>query len=346
MTFVCSRLGIARRVSATCLAVSAAVGLCLASPHARAQDPAALDKAREQFRQAIAAEAADNWGGALSLLRDVAKIKMTPQVRYNIGLCEENLGQLIAALGDYEMALGDAQAANATDVTSVAPGRIEALRARIPKLVVRRSEDSRAATISIDGVRMGDAVVGKEMPVDPGSHLVEASAKGFQPFSQRVEVAEKETKTVEVALVPVEQPGAVPADAAGASSAPASTSADTGTSHKTNIVPYVVGGAGVATLAASGVFFLLRAGAVSDLDGACGADRLHCPPDNQSTIDRGKTYTTLANVTLAVGVVALGTGTVLYFTSQNKRSPSSSASLGLAPVAPGAPAGASFVGRF
>ena len=50
----------------------------------------------------------------------------------------------------------------------------------------------------------------------------------------------------------------------------------------------------------------------------------------------------LANVSLGVGVAAIGTGTVLFFTQK----PKSTASTYVAPGAPGASLGASVVGSF
>ncbi|HEY6080631.1 MAG TPA: hypothetical protein VIW29_17575, partial [Polyangiaceae bacterium] len=91
-----------------------------------------------------------------------------------------------------------------------------------------------------------------------------------------------------------------------------------------------------ASLATSGVFFALRSGKISKLDDAC-PDRV-CPPEMQSDIDQGKLYTTLANVTLAVGIAAVASGAVLVLTS----GPSSEPSVALAP----APLGAQLLGTF
>jgi len=334
------------RTSRSC-AIGALVALIagLGSQPALAQDGAALGKAREQFRQAIAAEAAGNWGGALTLLREVAAVKMTPQVRYNIGLCEENLGQLVAALGDYELAAADAQAANADDVIRVVSGRLEPLRARIPKVVVERTESARLATISIDGAQLGNAMIGKELPVDPGSHVVEATARGYQAFQYPFDIGEKEKKTVEVALVAMPSTTDAGPVAATSGAAPAS---DRGveSDRAPNYLPYVVGGAGVASLAASGFFYMLRSGTMSDLDAACGANRDDCPADTEDTFDKGKTYTTVANVTLGLGIVGVGAGVVLYLTDTGSSKEPTTAAVGVSPTGPNASVGATFVGRF
>ncbi len=337
-----SRSGSAWHACAIAVMVALVPGL---SPHeARAQDQAAVSKARQQFQQAISAQAAGNWAGALSLLREVAAIKMTPQVRYNIALCEENLGQLVAALGNYELAASDAKAANAADVERVVAARLEPLRPRIPKVIVERTDSSRLATISIDGVQLGGTMVGKPLPVDPGAHEIEAKARGHEPFRETFEIAEKEQKTVQIVLVPV----ATASEAAGTADAPvARQTFDAGiTKPSPSMLPYVVGGAGVASLAASGIFYMLRGGTMDDLDAVCGANRDDCPADSEGTFDKGKTYTTLANVTLGLGVVGVGAGVVLYLTDAGSGQEASRTAVGVSPSGPNASVGATFVGQF
>jgi hypothetical protein len=284
----------------------------------------ALKRAREQFGQALALQTAGDWAGALALLKDVAAVKSTPQVRFNIALCEEKLGRLVAALGDYELAAADARAERAEQVAEEVEARLENLRQRIPKLTVKRGAGAEAAIIAVDGVSVGDQVIGMPMPTDPGPHTVEAKAPGFKPFRKSVRVAEQQSETIEITL-DAEPPPPVALGPAGARS-----------EGRSRLPGYVIGGIGVASLGASAVFFGLRAGTISDLDKAC--PERQCQPSSQSDIDAGKMYTTVANVTLAVGVAAVAGGLVLVLTS----GPSSEPSVALAP----APGGAQLLGKF
>src|SRR5262249_4863896 len=43
-----------------------------------------LDQARETYRTALALETAGDWAGALAKMRDVAAVKLTPQVRFHL----------------------------------------------------------------------------------------------------------------------------------------------------------------------------------------------------------------------------------------------------------------------
>ena len=145
-----------RRILRSSVALSLMAGLFVSSVPglALAQDPAAdtgadaLKKARESFGQALALQTAGDWAGALALLKDVAAVKSTPQVRFNMALCEENLGKLVAALGDYELAASDARAEKADQVAEEVEGRRESLRQRIPKITVTRGAGAEGARSS------------------------------------------------------------------------------------------------------------------------------------------------------------------------------------------------------
>jgi hypothetical protein len=101
-------------------------------------------------------------------------------------------------------------------------------------------------------------------------------------------------------------------------------------SRGARIAGYVIGGVGIASLATSGVFFGFRANKISTLDKVC-PDR-QCTKAQQSDIDAGKLDTTVANVTLAVGVAAIAGGVVLILTS----GPSKEQTVALAPSLGGA----------
>jgi hypothetical protein len=311
-----------------CAAMIAAAPLAAGAPAEAAPAAGALARARSQFQQALALEAAGDWGGALSLFQEVASVKITPQVRFHIGLCQENLGKLVAANGEYQLAAAAAEDANATEVKAQVVARVDALRARIPKIVIKRGTGGEYATVSLDGVSLGAAMIGKEMTVDPGPHTVEGRAPGFNLFMNSFNIGEKETKTIEVTLPrktsAVGKASAALGPGAGAGSTEVDGApADEGPKGGKNYLPYVVGGIGVASLVASGIFFILRAGAISDWDAACPPSTNVCSSDAQSIHDRGRLYSTLAPVTGVVGLVGVSAGVVLYFV--NKPSSSSGA---------------------
>ena len=329
--------GLKHWIVSSSLILCGAAALCAAPNSARAQgsgtiDGDAIKRAREQFGQALSLQTGGDWAGALALLKEVAAVKPTPQVRFNIALCEERLGRLVAALGDYELAASDAQAEKSDQVAQEVDSRLEALKARVPRVVVQRGVGADSATISLDGVSLGDSVLNIPLPADPGTHVVEAKALGFRPFKQAFRIAEQQTETILVKLEaepePV-QPKIVPPRHS--------------RSHDERTLGFVVGGIGTASLLTSGVMFYLRHTTISDLDARCGSDRKMCPENQRNAVDRGKLYTAVGDITLVVGAAGIGIGAVLVVAGGRS---AEQASLAIAPGAAYANAGATLLGRF
>jgi len=288
-----------------------------------------VEKARDNFNQAIKEQNAGNWERALQLLRAVEAVKTTPQVRFNIALCEEHLGQTLKALEDYEHAAKEARAEDNDKVAYEAESRRAVLEQRVPHVLIRRGEGATQASIELDGKALEADLIGKRIPLDPGSHLVEATTAGRTSFKKIFKLNEGQTEEVTVtfgAPPPVEKPKPQPKPEP----------------EKRSILPFVVGGVGAASLVASGVFFLLRRGTISTLDDECGSNRDACPESERDTYDRGKTYNLLTNVTLAVGVVGVGAGVALYVLG----SPKERTGAAIVPGAPASIGGASLVGHF
>jgi hypothetical protein len=298
-----------------------------------------LSKARAKFQQATELEQAGNYAPALDTFRQVGQVKMTPQVRYHIAFCEEKLGRLLTALGGYEMAESDAAAVDPGFEKEV-KAHLEDLRTRIPKLSITRGQGAAAAKIELDGVVLGESSIGTPMQVDPGPHQVSARSPGKEPFSTTIDLVEKDEKTVEVEFEEA-APGTGPTPGV-----PEKPEKPEGTEKKpSKVLPFVIGGVGVASLGASGVFFLMKNSAVSDLDSACGSNRDKCPADKQATYDNAKLYNTLSMVTLGVGVVGVGVAATLLLTQKpTKEKPT--ATLHVVPAVAPSHAGVAVFGAF
>ena len=329
-----------KRLSPRRLISSLSLVCALLGSHApaMAQDAGELKKARAQFQQATELEQAGNWTAALQAFREVGQVRMTPQVRFHIAVCEENLGRLVAALGGYELALADADKVG-TDFKGEVEENVTKLRARIPKLVIERGPGANAAAIELDGVAVGDSSVGVEVPLDPGPHAVTAKAPNRKPFDSSVTLKEEETTHLEVKLEEIPQEQLRSGGAAAPEKPPS------------KVVPFVIGGVGIASLVGSAVLFGLRQSTYSELKDACGPDGKHCPQSKQSRYDDLKFYHYGAEVTLGVGIAALGTAGALLFFQRKKKEPApeNSAHLWLMPSLPvtgQTPLGASLRGSF
>ena len=312
MRWVPCRSGWRGMLLGTCIALAP-----LAWSHVAVAQPSEQDiaKAREQFGQGVQLEAAGDWAGALTQFESVARVKMTPQVRFHIARCQHKLGNLLAALGAYRLAAHEASSdPNAADVLDEARKGIEEVEAKIPKLVIELGAGAEAASVSIDGVAIGDSSVGKEVPVNPGPHTIQYTLSDGRKDERVVRLKEGESKTVKL-TAPTDS--SVPDDGKGKGG----VDEEGGNS---NVVPWVLVGVGGASLVASGVFYMMRAGTISDHDDQC-KDSV-CPKSLEDTGSSGKTYTTLGNVTLGIGVLGLGVGTVMLLTGDSSGAASAEAS--------------------
>ncbi len=273
-------------------------------------------KARAAFNDGVQLEAAGNFALALTKFQEVANFKRTPSVLFHIAFCQEKLGHLVEALGGYKLAAHEAESDPKTHAEALekATDAIGALEKRIPKVVIKRGRGAESAKITLDGVDLGRDT-DKPFSVDPGSHAVDATERGKEPFSKIVKLAEGETKTVEVTLKasssegkPDEDPKAGKPDEGGKK--------DDGVKVSTedkSIVPYLVLGAGVAAFGFGAYQGLRRNSLKNDLDAACG-DRPRCPASAKSIQDEGKSAATLATVGLGLGIIGIGVGTYLVVT--------------------------------
>lgn len=327
-----------RRASAALVCVGLWVAAGAASTSWAAPTPAELEKARATFRAGTALEAANDWGNALARFREVVAVKPSPQVLFHIGRCLEHLGKWTEALGQYRLA-ADMVEPGKKDVLKEIESARTALEARMPKLIIRRGIGADSVSISVDGLVLGAPLIGSELPLDPGAHLVVATEDGKERFSQKIAIHENESKSVTIDIQPASVAGSASVAPAAVPVEPVPSDKIAGSSGRRPL-GFVVGGVGVASLVASGVFFYLRQQTISDLDKVCIDG--HCPPDSKSTEDSGKLYQTVSQVTLGVGAAGVALGAVLILSGKS----GGGARVSLATGAPGATSGLSVLGRF
>lgn len=285
----------ARLLAVMALGVASALG----GTPVQAQTAEELAAARQVFGEGKALEGKGQWAPALEKFKKVAMVKMTPQVRFHIALCEENLGRMVSAIKGFELAFEDAKLAgsSAAEVEKLAPDRAAALRNRVGKLrveVTGRLIDSR---ITLDDTALGAKELGTDLPVDPGAHVVEVRDKnGKSTFKKELTVAEKASEKIEV---PVDDKAAPPAPTATEAPPPPPPS---------RVPVYVAGGLGAAAFAVSAVFFVLRGNTIDEAinTGKCKPDFSDCDPNAKERIkeltSQGRTDLLVSGVFLGVGI--------------------------------------------
>lgn len=230
--------------------------------------------------------------------------------------CHEHERKLASAWAEYNEALSYAIKANRADREAIARARIDALTPKLAKLHVRLPAQSKSAAgfgIWLDGTRIGGAgsLAEAPIPVDAGSHLVEARADGRLTASQQFVIVDGREQTItfeELAPDPA-------AKSAAKSPGPESpTDADRGRTQRIGgLVLLGAGGVGLVL----GTIFGIRALTTGDQADQCtlGPQGNGCP---QSAVDDQNSARTSGNVStigfIAGGVLAAG-GAVLFFTA-------------------------------
>ncbi len=162
--------------------------------------PGELAAARDLFARAEKDEDAGKWDDALDKLRRASSVKMTAGRRFHIALCEEKLGQLVAALADYTAADQAARQDNNKDVLDAVAEPLRVLRLRVPTLTLE-VPPADGTTVSIDGKPIAPGVLGVAMPVEPGTHRIEARAHGKRPYTIQVTLKERDVQTTTIKWV-------------------------------------------------------------------------------------------------------------------------------------------------
>ncbi len=284
----------------------------LAGPPAAAQTEDDLTRLRQLFTEGRQLEGKGQWAEALKRFEAVAASKMTPQVRFHMALCEENLGRLVSALRGFELAATEAKELGSSGTDALTPARehADAIRARIAKLEIDVHGKLTTSKILLDDTALASKDLGVEVPVDPGPHVIEVrDASGKSTFHKDLTLAEKGSERVDVAVDDRDVP-------------PVQAPSDTGAPASGSRVPaIVVGSVSLAALLGSGIFFGLRAANVSSVESHCNppGSTTGCSPGDQGAASQGKSYTVAADTLIGIGLAGAVTAGVLWFTLGPKK---------------------------
>jgi len=286
--------------------------LLLAAP-ALADDKAAATAAFTRAKELVKE---GNYAEACPLFE--ASHRADPQIGalLNVADCHEHVGRTASAWAEFreseELATKrhDPRATYAKERTDALAGRLAKLRVTAPAiagLVVRR-----------DGVDV-TLFVGKELPVDPGDHVVSASAPGRVEWKTTVAIAaEPKTTALDVpALERAPDPPASPLDVRGTVATPV-YDVDTSAQHARHVLALEVAAPGVVAFAVGAGFGLHARTVYNDAHAGstppCDAGNI-CTPAGEAMIASARKQAFVANLGVGAGLAAIAAGAVLWFTA-------------------------------
>jgi hypothetical protein len=176
------------------------------------------------------------------------------------------------------------------------------------------ANDQSGVEILVNGESVGTTLVGTPLERDPGSYRIRAQHPDAQPVEQTVALSAGDNPhvTMRITVTPKPKP-IVTTDGSGR-----------------RTLGFIVAGVGAASLIGSGVTFLLRQSALSDVEKACpNYENQPCPERTRGAIepavDRGELMSTLSPILLAAGVVGVGAGVALIITAPSSSTESAAA---------------------
>lgn len=256
-----------------------------------------------------------NWEEALDKLARAEKIYHAPTTLGRLGECQIQMGRLVDGTEALRRVARETLAPNAPQVFVNAQERAKAALAkampRVAKLkvIVHAPEDVTAA-VTIDGKPIAAATIGTDRPIDPGEHVVEATAPRYLKASSKTKLDEGGSGTVELKLE-VDSNAVVvaplPANTTTTPTPPMRAPRETPRNYVPAIVAGVVGGAGVAT---GVVFGLVALSSKNSLLDSCNGTT-KCPPSAKSTYDTTSTEATVSTIGFIVGGLGLAATGIL-----------------------------------
>jgi hypothetical protein len=292
------------------------VAIALGSGHAYAQSTAAAQALFQEGRDLMDK---GQYAAACSKLEDSQKLDPAPGTLFNLASCYEKSERNASAWATYQSAASAYRAAKNAAWEAKARAKVTALEPKLSKLTIVVAE-GQASMLEIkrDGTPVGASEIGAAIPVDPGSHIVEATAPGKKKWATTVKVTGAGA-TERVTIPPLEFEATVTKpksqeDAPPPAPAPAADRASGGGSTQ-RAIGLVLGGVGIVGLgvgAATGIVAMSKSSDSEKLcpnDGACGSrDAVDA---NQSARDMG----TVSTIGFIAGGALLAAGAVLFFTA-------------------------------
>jgi hypothetical protein len=104
----------------------------------------------------------------------------------NLALCHEKQGRVATAWTEYREALGTARRDGREDRTAFAEQHIVALEKQVPRISIAVASAATPLQLRLDGATLDRAAFGVAIPVDPGRHVLQASAVGREPWQREL----------------------------------------------------------------------------------------------------------------------------------------------------------------
>jgi hypothetical protein len=233
--------------------------------------------------------------------------------------CYEKIGRTASAWARFREAAARAARDGRADWESIAKTRYTELE---PKLAKLRIDAPPGVVVRRDGDEIPAAALGSPLPIDPGDHVLTASARGKRPWSTHVSASASNIATVKVPVLDDDPTSHAGDPAPGAPSSGGSP---------LRTVGYAVGAVGVVGLAVGVVSGLSAISANQRSKKACPTSGICADDAARSDADSARSAATVSTVGFIAGGALLGAGIalVVFAPTSASSAPPASARLGV-----------------
>lgn len=288
--------------------------LCvLFAPPATAADPVA----ESMFQNALDLMREAKFAEACPLLEASYKLEKRSGTIVVLAHCNEQINKTATAWAQYKEAAALARAEKRPAHAAKATELAKELEPRLSKLRIdaQRMQGGVELMVTLDGKVVVQGSLGVSFAVDPGDHVVAASAEGRLPWTTTVNLKPNgdaqvvAVPTLETPQAPAPSPAEVPVVAPLPQPAPPPLVPQRRQEAEVPVWAWVSGGVGLALMGAAVGFRVDQDAAAADLDTACGPDRAACPTgfDGDSLFDREQRSFGLFVGLGAAGLAGVGT---------------------------------------
>ncbi len=278
---------------------------------------ATISAARALGREGVKLAEMGNCAEAVEKFQRSEKLFHAPSTLARLGECQVQLGRIVDGTENLNRVAREVLPQGAPPAFVQAQERAKVVlaeaRQRLAqlKIAVAAPLDSRVL-VKVDGDVVPAANLNANRPMDPGEHVIEATAPGFKMSVTKIRLAEGSVDSIAVTLEL--DPNAQPVVTPHAEPPLASESRGDAPGRASHVPAYLALGVGVLGVGVGALFGLMASSKESDLDAAC-ANKI-CPSNQQSTLDSAKSAGTVSTVGFVVGGLGLVSGTYLYLASR------------------------------
>lgn len=344
------------------------LGALLLASAARAEptEPARAT-AHKLVESALQLMSAERYTEACRKLEASQRLDPEIETKYHLAECYEKLGRTASAWAIFSEVAEAAEKAGDAEQERMAREQVTATIPHLSYVTVAVPEPVAGLVVRRDGRAMASATWGVAVPVDPGTHSIEATAPHKKPWKTMIAVgkdggsldvqipeleeapakpvteaapAAKPTTAPKPSTKGTRQPGAKPPVPPGATgkpgpptgpTVPARAAAASGSRQRTWAL--ISAGAGVIGLGIGTALVISAKNAYSDANRYCDASNRCTDPTGVSLRDTAISRADLANIPLGIGLAGLGLGAVLWSTAPSARATPPRTGLAVAPTA-------------